>query len=75
MRSLLFALLLLCGTAGCDTTTVYVCDSPHATRYHYNEHCRGLSNCDFRIVKTTLDSARAKHLTLCKWERQPPDTL
>ena len=62
-------LVLLLFATSCTTTTVYVCDSPHATRYHLNEHCRGLSNCDFRIVKIPLDSAKARGLTLCKWEQ------
>ncbi len=68
MKSLLLAFLLLCNV-DCTTTTVYVCDSPNATRYHLREHCRGLSNCHYHIIKMTLEKAKAKNLTLCKWEQ------
>jgi len=70
MKSLLFSLLLLngfsCTTA---TTMVYICDSPNARRYHYKEDCRGLSNCNHRILKVTLEEAKEKNLTLCHWEK------
>lgn len=66
---LLLALLLVFSTVRCTPTTVYVCDSPDATRYHLNEHCRGLSNCSHRIIKMTLEEAIKSHKTLCHWER------
>ena len=69
MKLLLFAVLFF-NSIKCTTTTVYVCDSPHAVKYHYKPDCRGLSNCNFRIIKTTLDSARESNKTLCKWEKQ-----
>lgn len=69
MKSLLIILLLF-GNTRCGTTTVYICDSSNAVRYHYNEHCRGLSNCRYHILKTTLENAKAKNLTLCGWERE-----
>lgn len=73
MKLLLFALPILCNTQ-CTTTTVYVCDSPAAIRYHYDENCQGLSNCRYRIIKTTLDSAKKSNKTLCKWERRRQHT-
>lgn len=68
MRSLLFVLLLF-SSFKCATTTVYVCDSPNAKSYHYKADCRGLSNCQHRIIKTTLESVQKSNKTLCKWER------
>ncbi|RFM26556.1 hypothetical protein [Deminuibacter soli] len=70
MKTLLFVLLLLSNIkCGNTTTTVYVCDSTGAIRYHYKANCRGLSNCQHRIVQTTLESAQKSNKTLCKWEQ------
>jgi 5-bromo-4-chloroindolyl phosphate hydrolysis protein len=52
-----------------DVTTVYVCDSQHATRYHYKSTCRGLRNCSYRIVKIRLEEAKKQGKTLCGWEK------
>ena len=68
MKSMLLALLLFNGVR-CAPITVYICDSPNATRYHLNAHCRGLSNCSRRILTVTLEKAQRMHLTLCKWEK------
>ena len=48
--------------------TVYICDSGKAPRYHYTDKCRGLSNCNYKTVKTTLAKAKKDGKTLCKWE-------
>lgn len=45
--------------------TVYI--TATGSRYHYNKNCRGLSNAS-KIYKTTLKAAKAKGLTLCKYE-------
>lgn len=68
MKALLFICLLFSAT-NCTTTTVYICDSPNATKYHLKSTCRGLSNCSRRIITTTLEKAQKSNLTLCKWER------
>jgi hypothetical protein len=39
MKSLLFAILLFNGVR-CAPTTVYICDSLNATRYHLKANCR-----------------------------------
>ncbi len=39
-------------------------------KYHLKENCRGLSNCNYRIIKTTLTKARQENKTLCKWEEK-----
>jgi len=61
--------LLFRETRCADTTTVYVCDSPGAKKYHYRADCRGLSNCSHRIVKMTVDEAKKRGKTRCGWEK------
>jgi hypothetical protein len=51
-------------------TTVYICNSPGAKKYHLNKNCKGLSTCQHRIVKTTLEQAKKSGKTLCGWEKQ-----
>jgi hypothetical protein len=34
-----------------------------------NAHCRGLSNCSRRIVKTTIENAKRSGKTLCGYEK------
>ncbi|WP_406844211.1 hypothetical protein [Flavobacterium soyae] len=49
-------------------TSVYICGSTGAKKYHYNENCRGLSSCSHEVVKTSLKQAQRYGLTLCGWE-------
>ena len=49
-------------------STVYVCESKSAKKYHLSETCRGLNPCKHKIVKTTQSKARDMGLTLCGWE-------
>jgi hypothetical protein len=49
-------------------TDVYICKSPGASRYHYNENCSGLKRCKHTIEKTTIKKAEATGLTMCKLE-------
>ncbi|WP_300603888.1 hypothetical protein [Niabella sp.] len=65
MKSFFLGVLLL---NTCTPATVYICDSKTASRYHYNKDCRGLKNCNYRIIKTTIDSAEKRNRTLCRWE-------
>ena len=51
-----------------DDTTVYLCDSPNAKKYHLSETCRGLNACKHLIIKTTQSKARNIGLALCGWE-------
>ncbi|MBB5395079.1 hypothetical protein [Mucilaginibacter sp. AK015] len=70
--ALLFLFLINTGCKGGVAVTadkmVYVCDSKGAKRYHFREHCRGLSNCSVRVLKITLEKAKEEGKTLCKWE-------
>ncbi|MGF1922830.1 MAG: hypothetical protein ACQUHE_01525 [Bacteroidia bacterium] len=66
MKSLLLFIFL--NNIGCASTTVYLCDSPNAKKYHYKEKCRGLGNCSYKIITTTLEKAKKSGKTLCGWE-------
>lgn len=66
MKPLLILLLLITYQT---STTVYICNSDKATKYHLKENCRGLSNCSYKIVKTTLEKAKKDKKTLCGWEK------
>lgn len=47
---------------------VYVCMGKSSKRYHYNQKCRGLSNCSTKIHEITLSKAKEMGRTLCGWE-------
>ncbi|HLV24212.1 MAG TPA: hypothetical protein VKY36_05490 [Moheibacter sp.] len=49
-------------------TSVYLCDSSGGKKYHFRENCRGLSNCQHKIIKVSLEEARKRGKTLCGWE-------
>jgi len=50
-------------------TTVYICLSPGAKKYHYNRSCRGLNNCTHEIKSVSKGSAEGEYgLELCGWE-------
>lgn len=50
-------------------TTVYLCDSSSAKKYHLNKNCKGLSSCQHRVTTLTLELAQKKGRTLCGWEK------
>lgn len=52
-----------------ESTTVYICNSPGAKKYHYTSGCRGLSSCSYKIVKVDIDKAKKDGKILCKWEK------
>lgn len=47
---------------------VYICNNGKAEKYHHSATCRGLSNCQFKIVKISAKVAKNKGMTLCGWE-------
>lgn len=61
---LLFFVLLMFS----DSSSVYICVSRSATKYHYDKDCRGLKNCKHEVKKTTLSEAKKAGYTLCGWE-------
>jgi hypothetical protein len=48
---------------------VYICNSVKIKKYHYKADCRALSNCQHRIVKMNLETAKKQGKVLCKWEK------
>lgn len=69
MKPTLIFLLLSCQVKPTAPTTVYLCDSQKAKKYHLTESCRGLRNCQHRIIKINLDKAKSSGKTLCGWEK------
>jgi hypothetical protein len=49
-------------------SSVYICGSTGAKKYHLKETCRGLSSCRSERVKISLKKAQGYGLTLCGWE-------
>lgn len=69
MKALILLILFTTNIIGKDSTTVYICDSTKAKKYHKSSHCRGLNNCQSKILKITLQVAKIKGRTLCGWEK------
>jgi len=65
MKSILLSLLFIFLHSD---KTVYICGSGKVDKYHLKENCRGLSNCQYKVVKTTLEKVKKDKKTLCKWE-------
>ncbi len=63
---LLSIVILLSSFQG--NSTVYICVSGTATKYHYNKDCRGLSACTHDIKAIKLSEAKTVGRTLCGWE-------
>ncbi len=51
-----------------DTTSVYICTGKYSKKYHYEEDCRGLSNCKTKIKEVDITTAKEFGRTLCGWE-------
>jgi hypothetical protein len=69
MKTLLLLLLLTGKSYSTDSTSVYICDSPGARKYHLRQNCKGLLNCQHRVIKITLEQAKRKGRTLCALEK------
>ncbi|RYD69493.1 MAG: hypothetical protein EOP55_23870 [Sphingobacteriales bacterium] len=69
MKSLSLILFLLANIACSETKSVYLCDSEGGKKYHFEKTCRGLSNCQHKIIETTLDKAKSQGKTRCGWEK------
>ncbi|RQO72564.1 hypothetical protein DBR40_14740 [Pedobacter sp. KBW01] len=68
MKTSLIILFFLINTTCTDSTTVYICNSNSAKKYHLKSDCKGLSTCQHKILKTTLEKAKNDGKTLCGWE-------
>ncbi|MBI3136416.1 MAG: hypothetical protein HYZ14_17205 [Bacteroidetes bacterium] len=52
-----------------EQSSVYICDSTGATKYHLTSNCRGLNACDHKVIKVTKQEAYNKgKKELCGWE-------
>jgi len=69
MKTLSLLIFFLINTTCKENTTVYICNNDKTKKYHLSSDCRGLSNCTFKIIKTTLDKAKNEGKTLCGWEK------
>ena len=47
---------------------VFICNSDGAKKYHLKSNCRGLSNCQHKVIQIALAKAKGQGKTLCKWE-------
>jgi hypothetical protein len=50
-------------------STVYICVSPTAKKYHYSQKCRGLQKCTHTIKSVTLSEASKLGYTACLMEK------
>jgi len=66
--TLLLGFIFLNNVVCTDANTVYICDSNTGKRYHHTADCRGLNNCQHKVIKTTPEIAKSKGKTLCSWE-------
>ncbi len=68
MKYTLLLLLVFATSFRPPESSVFICGTTGANKYHYKENCRGLSSCSHGIVKKTLKQAQGLGLTLCGWE-------
>jgi len=68
MKYTLLLILLILSSFDTVETSVYICGSTGAKKYHYKETCRGLNSCSRGVVKTSVKQAQNLGLTLCGWE-------
>jgi len=69
MKTILLLFFLVSHTVSPPASTVYVCSGAKGKKYHLRADCRGLSNCQHRVVKMTLAEAQKRGYTLCGWEK------
>jgi hypothetical protein len=68
MKTLVLLITLLAHVQTAPKSSVYICDSPSAKKYHLRNDCHGLSKCTHRIIEITLGEARKRKFELCKFE-------
>lgn len=49
-------------------SSVFICGSEGAKKYHFNKNCRGLKSCEHTIYEVSLNKAQQLGLSLCGWE-------
>jgi hypothetical protein len=68
MKYIVILLLILLSSFSTVETNVYICGPTGAKKYHYKEHCRGLTACRHELTRVSLSQAQGYGLTLCGWE-------
>jgi hypothetical protein len=68
MKYIVILLLILLSSFSTVETSVYICGPTGAKKYHYKEHCRGLTACRHELTRVSLSQAQGYGLTLCGWE-------
>lgn len=68
MKDIIILLFMVLSTLCPFETNVYICGPTGAKKYHYKEHCRGLTACRHELTKVSLSQAQGYGLTLCGWE-------
>ncbi|WP_316748090.1 hypothetical protein [Pedobacter gandavensis] len=68
MKTIVLFLFIFVAIACKASTVVYVCNNGTTNKYHLKPNCRGLSRCHFKVVKMTLEKAKASQKTLCRHE-------
>lgn len=63
---LLFATMSIFSSS--TNSSVYICDSANAEKYHLTKDCQGLDKCKHTIKEVTLSEAKALGRELCSWE-------
>src|SRR5690606_41106200 len=49
-----------------DFGSVFICESDNSSAYHTNLKCDGLANCEVKITKTNIRSAKKINYKICK---------
>jgi len=65
---LCFATVFVLGAFASGGTTVYICVSKTASKYHYDRGCRGLKQCTHTIEAVSLEEAKQRGYGLCGFE-------
>ena len=72
MKLLVVGTVLLLFSFSKVESSVYICDSEYATKYHYKKDCEGLQKCTHEIKELTVTEAKAKKYSLCGYEKKKP---
>ena len=66
---ILISSVILFGFTSSVQSTVYICLSKDAKKYHFSQSCRGLQKCTHTIKKTTVEDAQNRGYTACLMEK------
>lgn len=66
---ILISSVILFGFTSSVQTTVYICLSKDAKKYHFSQSCRGIQKCTHTVKQTTVQDAKNKGYTACLIEK------